>query len=278
MHGLGNDFVLVERRHLHNSINDLMLAKSLCDRNFGIGADGLIIVDYSATGNADFKWDYINKDGSIAEMCGNGMRCFAKYVFERGFTDNSSFSVETNAGIIKPSIEDDGTVTVDMGIPMFDEGCLNQEINLDSSTIKYTYVEIGNPHVVILNDKVITDNDFFKLGPKIEKHNKFPNYTNVEFINVINRSEINCRVWERGCGATLACGTGACAVLIAANINGLVDDKAKVYLPGGCLSVSWDKLTNHVYLNGGATFVYVGQLNLDLKSVCSVQNIQKVDA
>ena len=277
MHGLGNDFVMVERRHLPNNINDSKLAKVLCNRNFGIGADGLIIVDYSASGNSDFKWDYFNIDGSVAEMCGNGMRCFAKYVFERGFTDNLSFSVETKAGIIIPTIEPDATVTVDMGVPVFYDS-LSQELNIDSKMINYTYIEVGNPHVVIFKDKEITDNEFFDLGPKIEKHHKFPNYTNVEFVSIINRTELKCRVWERGCGPTLACGTGACAALVAANINGLVDNKASIYLPGGSLNVNWDKLTNHVYLNGTATFVYVGQFNLDLKLICNVQNVQKVDA
>ena len=276
MHGLGNDFIMLEKRHLPNGVDEHLLAKLLCDRNFAIGADGLIVVDFASSRDADFSWDYYNKDGSEAEMCGNGMRCFAKYVFEKGFTDDSSFSVQTKAGIIKPSIEDDGTVTLNMGAPKLND-TLTEELNIASEIIDFTYVEIGNPHAVIfLKDKDgIADLEFFKLGPMIEKNKRFPNFTNVEFVNVLNKEELRCRVWERGCGPTLACGTGACASLIASSVLGYTNDKVRVYLPGGCLNVSWDKKINNVFLNGPATFVYSGQFNLDPKTVCIVQ---KVDA
>lgn len=265
MHGLGNDFVMVERRHLPNNINDKSLAKLLCDRHFGIGADGLIIVDLSSTRDADFIWNYYNSDGSDAEMCGNGMRCFAKYVFERGFTDENMFSVLTKAGIIKPLIESDGTVTVDMGLVKLPEK-IKEEIKIDSRVFNYTYIEVGNPHCVIFLDKDISDSDFCLYGSKIEKDKKFPNAVNVEFVRVLNSKEINCRVWERGCGPTLACGTGACAVLVAANIHDLSDSSAIINLPSGSLNVKWDKNSNHVFLNGSANFVYTGQFNLDLKT------------
>lgn len=269
MHGLGNDFVMLEKRHLPHGLDERALAKELCDRNFGIGADGLIIVDLSSNRETDFIWNYINADGSDAEMCGNGMRCFAKYVFERGFTDERTFTVSTKAGIIKPTIEEDGTVTVDMGAPRLPD-VLKEKISVDGQEINFTYIETGNPHCIIFLPKDVDDAFFKTYGPKIEKHSRFPKGVNVEFVHVLNRSEINCRVWERGCGPTLACGTGACATLIAASLNNLSDGKAKINLPGGPLTVSWNKGEN-VFLNGPATFVYTGNYNLNPKMVCSAR-------
>lgn len=262
MHGLGNDFIILEHRHLPNAVNEKALAKLLCNRNYGIGADGLIIMDLSKTKDADFEWSYYNSDGSEGEMCGNGMRCFAKYVFERGFIDEPEISVLTKAGIIRPFIQDDGTVTVNMGIPKLPSK-FKEEINIDSKLFIYTYVEIGNPHCVIFLDKDISDKEFLNYGPLIEKHSKFPKGVNVEFGKIISKNEINCRIWERGAGATLACGTGACAALIAANINDFCENTAKVNLPGGTLHIRWDKDTKNIFLNGPATSVYTGQYNLD---------------
>ena len=267
MHGLGNDFIMLERRNLPNDLDEKKLAQTICDRNYSIGADGVIIIDFSSTRDADFAWSYYNKDGSEAEMCGNGMRCFAKYVYERGFIEERAFSVSTKAGIIKPLIEDDGTVTVNMGVPTIPQNLTNQLI-VNEKNITYTYVEVGNPHCVIFSDNEISNADFFKLGPLIENNKIFPCGVNVEFAKVVNKNEIICKVWERGCGPTLACGTGACATLVAANINNLTGLSAKVFLPGGCLSISWDKSDNNVFLNGPAAFVYTGQLNLDPKLVC----------
>ena len=273
MHGLGNDFIVLERRHLPIGVDENALAKLLCDRHFSIGADGIIIVDFSPSRDVDFVWSYYNSNGSEAEMCGNGMRCFAKYVFERGFIDEVSFSVLTKAGIIKPTIEQDGTVTVNMGVPVILDK-LKEKIIVDSKELTFTYVEIGNPHCVIFLDHYINDSDFLNYGPKIEKHNKFPKGVNVEFVNVIKKNELKVRVWERGCGPTLACGTGACATLVAANINNLCDDCALVYLPGGCLKIQWDKSSNNVFLNGPAAFLYTGQLNLEPKLVCKTTSIK----
>ena len=267
MHGLGNDFIMVEKRHLPHSLDEKKLAKELCHRNFGIGADGLIIVDLSSTRDAEFIWTYINSDGSDAEMCGNGMRCFAKYVFERGFTDDRTFRVQTKAGIITPSIEDDGSVTVDMGVPILPLQT-KEKISVNGEDVEFTYIETGNPHSVIFLKEKVSDAYFKSFGPEIEKHSRFSKGTNVEFVNVISRSEINCRVWERGCGPTLACGTGACATLVAANINGFVDNNAVVNLPGGPLNVRWDKSSGHVFLNGPASFVFTGNYNLNPSNVC----------
>lgn len=269
MHGLGNDFVMLEKRHLPQAVDESALAKLLCDRHFSIGADGLIIVDLSSTRDADFEWHYYNSDGSEAEMCGNGMRCFAKYVFERGLTDETTFSVKTKAGIIRPRIEEDGSVTVNMGEPKLPEK-LKEELVIDSKSFIYTYIETGNPHCVIFVEEEVDNDTFYKYGPKIEKHEKFPNGTNVEFAKILNKKEIKVRVWERGSGATLACGTGACATVVAANINNLCDRLVNVYLPGGCLKVNWDrgKDSNTLFLNGPAAFAYTGQFNLDPKLVC----------
>ena len=268
MHGLGNDFILLERRHLPNGVNEKLLAKLLCHRNFGIGADGIIIVDFSTKGDSDFVWSYYNSDASLAEMCGNGMRCFAKYVYERGFTDRTTFTVLTEAGIIKPSLEEDGTVTVNMGVPKV-SSIQQESLSIDGKVFLYMYVEVGNPHCVIFNNVEINDFEFFKFGPLIEKHQNFPKGVNVEFAYIVDKKNIRCRVWERGAGATLACGTGACAALVAANINKLTDNIAKVYLPGGCLNINWDKTEGSVYLNGPAVSVFTGQFNLDPKLVCS---------
>lgn len=268
MHGLGNDFVMLERRHLPNQIDEKALAKLICDRHFSIGADGVIIIDFPRTHDADFIWSYYNSDGSEAEMCGNGMRCFAKYVFERGFTDEVSFTVLTKAGIIRPTIEEDGSVTVNMGIPKVPDN-LKEEIRVDSKEFLFTYVEIGNPHCVIFVNKYIEDSDFFSIGPKIEKHSRFPEGVNVGFANVLSKNQIRLRVWERGCGPTLACGTGACAAVVAANVNNLCDEKVDVFLPGGCLKIKWDKTKNNIFLNGPAVFLYTGQLNLDPKLICN---------
>ncbi len=267
MHGLGNDFVLLERRNLPSTVDEQKLAKILCKRNLGIGADGLIIVDLATTRESDFVWDYYNSDGSEAEMCGNGMRCFAKYVFERGFIDNTTFKVQTKAGIITPKIEEDGQVSVNMGMPKLPEQ-IKQNISIDLKMFSYTYIEVGNPHCVIFLDNEIKDEEFYKYGPMIEKNNKFPKGVNVEFVKVINSKLIKCRVWERGCGPTLACGTGACAVLIAASLNNYVENSAVIQLPGGDLSIFWDKDINNVFLKGPATFVYFGQYNLDPVLVC----------
>lgn len=262
MHGIGNDFIILERRNLPNNINDKLLAELICDRHFGVGADGIIIMDFPPAKEADFLWSYYNSDGSEAQMCGNGMRCFAKYVYERGFTDDVSLTVLTKAGIINPVIQADGTVTVNMGVPKIPNN-FKDEIVIDSRRFIYTYVEIGNPHCVIFMDNEISELDFQYFGPKIERHSKFPERINVEFVYVLNNSEIKCRVWERGAGSTLACGTGACAALVAASINKYSNDKATIHLPGGCLTVSWDKTSNNVFLNGPASFIYTGQFTLD---------------
>lgn len=254
MHGIGNDFILIEGRANELDAMDLpKLAEKLCDRNFGIGADGLIAVLSSKT--ADVKMRIFNPDGTEPEMCGNGVRCFAKYVWEKMETKKDLLSVETLAGTILPSIiEHKGKIAiveVDMGIP--------KDIkNIKIKEYDATSVSMGNPHCVIFVDdtnKIALD----QVGPEIENDALFPNKTNVEFVEIKSKKEIIIRVWERGAGETLACGTGACAS-VAAGINaGTLDRDVLVRLPGGNLDIEWGD-DEHIVLRGPAETVFEGTI------------------
>ncbi len=272
MHGLGNDFVVVDDREqqIESEISYNDLSKKVCDRNFGIGADGLIVVLNSET--HDIKYRIFNPDGSEPEMCGNGMRCYAKFVYDNKVVDKKEFKVETLAGTIIPKVNIDengivNTVRVDMGEPILNakevpfvsevEKAINEKVVVDGEEINITAVSMGNPHGVIFvkdtkNAPVTT------LGPKVEKFEKFPEKTNVEFIEVISRDELNMRVWERGAGETLACGTGACASLVAAVLNDKTDNKALIHLLGGDLTIEWNRETNHIFKTGPAVLVFTG--------------------
>ncbi|MCW4047328.1 MAG: diaminopimelate epimerase [Candidatus Bathyarchaeota archaeon] len=268
MHGLGNDYVVIDNRD--GAIADAEnanLARRLCERRFSVGADGLLLVSGSAV--ADVKMRIFNADGSEAEMCGNGIRCFAKYCYENGITRKTELTVETLAGVKKTWLTvERGAVTsvkVDMGapvlerdrIPMRGEGtCINQDLRVNSATYKVTCLSVGNPHCVIFVD----DLDEFpveRIGPKIENHNLFPNRTNVEFAQVLNKAELKVRVWERGCGETLACGTGACAAVAAGNLLRKVAEKVTVHLLGGDLMVEY---ADHLFLSGPAVKVFEGTM------------------
>lgn len=283
MHGLGNDFILMHHKYLPPSISEQELAKSLCDRHFGVGADGLIVVKPSSEGG-DLAWDYINSDGSYGEMCGNGMRCFAKFVFDRNLITKNQFSVETLAGIIEPNVLDNGQVKVNMGAPILDpalipvrleesskeiaqEALIDQPIQILDKNFAFTPVSMGNPHsIVFLASQEEFDNfELAKYGSIVEKHKYFPQKINAEFAFVKSRNYIDLQVWERGCGITLACGTGACATVVAANLKGLVDDvPVTVKLPGGELIIEWDKEQNIVWMTGPAKTVFIGQIELEL--------------
>jgi len=279
MHGLGNDFILIDC--INKSLGDpsflSYLAKKLCDRNFGIGADGLILILPSS--KADLKMRIFNYDGSEAQMCGNGIRCFAKYVYENKLISKNKFAVETLAGIINPELifqdlKDKKVlrIKVNMGtpklrrreIPMNGE---NTPIVMDETlkinpeqTFKITCVSMGNPHcITFVNDVQSIPVD--EIGPKIENHSLFPEKTNVEFIQILNRKEINFRVWERGVGETLACGTGACAALVATVLNNKTDRKATIHLPGGDLDVRWAD-DGYVYMTGPAELVFKGEMSI----------------
>lgn len=273
MNGLGNDFVILDFEEYLKINNDKQeLAKKLCDRHFGIGADGLIIVNPN-TKNTDIGWFFYNSDGSIAQMCGNGIRCFAKYVSKKEFVSKNEFSVETLAGTIIPKINDDGTVTVNMNkpilvpekIPVNVDKNLNFKINAGGSEFIANAVSMGNPHCIIFTDED-TKEAALKYGSQIENNKLFPEKTNVEFIKILSRSEINLDVWERGCGITLACGTGACASVCAGILNGLLDNKVKVNLPGGSLIIEWagnkEDTDKNIFMTGAANLSFTGEIEI----------------
>jgi diaminopimelate epimerase len=261
MQGLGNDFILLDDMSEGLELTPEQV-RHLCDRHFGVGADGVIAV--SPSSRADLKMRVFNPDGSEAEMCGNGIRCFALYARDRGLVPGPELSVETLAGIIRPRI-DGKTVTVDMGEPEFDPEKI--PVNLPGEVIDYpvvfagrkveiTCVSMGNPHCVIFRDPG-EEPPVAELGPLIEIDPLFPERTNVEFVAVLNDRELDFRVWERGAGMTLACGTGACAALAAAARTGRTGRKALVRLPGGDLDIEWRE-NNRIFMTGPAVEVFTG--------------------
>ncbi len=276
MHGLGNDYLVVEAMHSQPEEAKLAaLARALSDRHFGIGSDGLILVLPSRVG--DFRMRIFNSDGSEAEMCGNGVRLFAKYVYERGLTQAKELEIETLAGIIRPALRVKGgevvRVRVDMGeprlrrsqIPMKGKEApqvVGEKLRVNGQRFEITAVSMGNPHCVVFVEDV-ERTAVEKLGPAIERHEAFPRRTNVEFAQIVSDSQIKMRVWERGAGETLACGTGASATLVAAVLNGLAQRKAVVNLRGGDLQVHWRTEDNHVFIEGPAAEVCTGETRLD---------------
>ncbi len=257
--GLGNDFIILE-----NADATSELAKAMCDRNFGVGADGIfsaVKFDRSPSAeNADIAWKFYNSDGSIAQMCGNGMRCFAKYVHDKGIIKKHKFSVQTLAGVIIPEILETGKVKVDMGKPVFEAGripvSVNDPFDFEVEGFKASAVSMGNPHCVIFTDKD-TKELAAKIGPAIEVSPLFPEKTNVEFVEIKSRKKIKIDVWERGCGITLACGTGACASVALGVKKGFLDEEVNVILPGGELQIQYTE-GSHVYMTGEAHKVFTG--------------------
>lgn len=265
MQGLGNDFVVIDYDEYQKSGLEMAeLAKKICDRNFGIGADGMIIPDLNAS-ETDIGWYFYNSDGTTAQMCGNGMRCFAKYVYDKGYVKKSEFTVKTLAGIIKPKLLENGEVTVDMGAPILENSKIpylaqeNNKLKIADRIFDINPVSMGNPHCVIFTDE--NPLEFAQhYGADIEQHPSFPEKTNVEFVKVISPAEIEMRVWERGCGITLACGTGACASVVQGILNNLTQSKVKVNLLGGSLIVEWrgnkGNPHEHVFMTGSANYVF----------------------
>ena len=271
MHGCGNDYVYVNL--FEEKITDpAKLSIAVSDRHFGIGSDGLITIGPSAI--ADFRMRIYNADGSEAEMCGNGIRCVAKYVYDHKLTDQTEITVESGAGIkvLSLTVENDKVtqVRVDMGepiltpeqIPVEAEGerVVNEPILVDGKEWCMTCVSMGNPHAVVCVEDVAN----FKIedyGPSFENHARFPKRTNTEFVKVVSRDEAYMRVWERGSAETWACGTGTCATVVACILNGLTDRKVLVHLLGGDLVIEWDEETNHVFMTGPATEVFSGEYN-----------------
>ena len=265
MHGLGNDFVVVDCvTHPYNVERLVAAAPFLCDRHFGIGGDGLILVLPGVQG--DFRMRIINSDGSEPEMCGNGIRVFAKYLYEHGLTRKTALAVETLAGLIRPELILDGAaiagVRVDMGEPRLERAeipmigppgrVVDEPLQVGATVYRVTAVSMGNPHAVIFVENTEAC-PVETLGPKIETHPDFPRKTNVEFAQVVNPGAVKMRVWERGAGITLACGTGACATLVAGVLTGNTERAATITLPGGPLDITWSDEDNHVYMTGPAT-------------------------
>lgn len=271
MQGLGNDYVYVNcfKEKIENPSE---VAKKVSNRNFGVGSDGLIMINPSEV--ADFEMEMYNADGSRGEMCGNGIRCVGKYVYDYGLTDKTSISVETLGGIkyLDLTVEDGKVklIKVDMGspelapanIPIVAEGdtVIDEPIIVDGKEYRMTGVSMGNPHTVVYIDDV-KGLEIEKIGPHFENHERFPKRINTEFARVIDRNTVEMRVWERGSGETMACGTGACAVAVASILNGFTEDKVVVKLLGGDLQIEWDRKKNKVYMTGPAEVSFEGEIN-----------------
>lgn len=272
MHGLGNDYVYIDCTE-EQKIKDISsLAQFISNRHFGVGSDGLILICKSDI--ADFKMRMFNYDGTEAEMCGNGIRCVGKFVYDKGLTKKDNITVETLAGIkkLKFNIKEGNveTVEVDMGepilepdkIPVISEEAIvkNLKIKARENEFKFTCVSMGNPHAITIVDNT-KDFNIEKYGPVLEKDEHFPRRANIEFIELVDKNNIKMRVWERGAGETLACGTGACASVVACALNGYIENEANVELLGGTLKIRWDKENNHIYMTGPATTVFEGEID-----------------
>lgn len=276
MEGLGNDFIILDDRDgkIEQYKKYPVLAKRLCSRHFGIGADGIILILDAM--DHDIKFRIYNSDGSQAQMCGNGIRCFAKYLYEKKILIQKKIWVDTKAGAVIPEVITDDkdqvcSVRVDMGEPVLfcrdipfesiNEKAVEERLMVGDIEYCITVVSMGNPHAVIFVDDV-EKVDVKRIGRFIEIHERFPEKTNVEFIEVKSPTELKMKVWERGAGITLACGTGACAALVAANLTGRAQDNAIVHLDGGDLDIYWDKVTNHIFKTGPATLVFEGRIRI----------------
>ena len=275
MQGCGNDFVILEYEEFQKmDLEMYQAARLLCNRNFGIGADGLIIPKRD-TEKADIGWFFYNSDGSTAQMCGNGIRCFAKYVYDKGYVTQKEFTVDTLAGIITPRLMDNGMVKVNMSKPILESekipfvpvNNLNYALFAQNRDFIGNAVSMGNPHFVIFLNQDEDTMDFAKkYGPTIEKAFEFPEKTNVEFVKIRSYKKIDLRVWERGCGITLACGTGACATVVAGVLNGYIENSVDVHLLGGTVHIDWpgskDNPNEDVFMTGPAEYSFEADLLL----------------
>ena len=274
MHGISNDYVYVNG-FKESVANPSDVAVKVSDRHTGIGSDGLVLI--LPSDSCDFRMRMFNSDGSEAEMCGNASRCVGKYVYDNGLTHKTCVSLETKAGVkvLNLHLGPDGkvnTVTVDMGEPVLTPRLVPVVSNLPQvvglpiqvlgTDYRFTAVSMGNPHAVVFLDESVENFPLEKVGPSFENHELFPHRTNTEFVNVIDRQTLRMRVWERGAGETMACGTGACATAVAAILNGLSERKVTVRLNGGDLLIEWDEVSNHVFMTGGATTVFSGSIDV----------------
>lgn len=274
MQGCGNDYVYVNGfvEKLDSEAKP-DIVRRLSDRHFGIGGDGVIFINPSEI--ADFEMEMFNADGSRSQMCGNGIRCVAKYVYDYGLTDKTSLTIESFGAIkyIDLAIENGkvSMVKVNMGAPILaakdvpvlseNEQVIDEEIEVEGKTYRMTCVSMGNPHAIVYMDDV-KNLDIDKIGPFFENHKRFPERVNTEFVRVINRNTVEMRVWERGTGETLACGTGCCAIAVACCLNGLTDNKVTVKVLGGELLCEWDREANLVYMTGPAVTVFDGEIGV----------------
>ena len=271
-HGLGNDFILIDNRSSSEPVVTPEQAVKLCDRNFGIGADGVIFA-LPGQNSTDYTMRIFNSDGSEPEMCGNGIRCLAGFLadLENNSSKNEIYRIHTLAGTITPQITSNAQVRVDMGIPKLlsaeipttlcpsNEKVIDQPLEVAGQSWSVTCVSMGNPHCITFVEDVVAV-PLEIIGPQFEHHSVFPQRTNTEFIQVVRRNYLKMRVWERGAGATLACGTGACAALVAGVLTGKCDRTATVELPGGCLEIEWSELDQRLYMTGPAVRVFTGQI------------------
>ncbi len=269
MHGLGNDFVVLDGVRQPVSLTPEQL-RFLADRHFGVGFDQLLLVEPATQPGVDFRYRIFNADGSEVEQCGNGARCFARFVFDQGLTDKREIRVETKKGVIAPRLESDGQVTVDMGAPRFapaeipfisDSDAVLQPLDLDGTTVDISVVSMGNPHAV----QVVADVESAPVavqGPLTESHPRFPERVNAGFMQVVDRHNVRLRVYERGSGETLACGTGACAAVVAGIRRGLLDSPVRVVTRGGELTIAWAGPGQPVLMTGPAVTVFTGEIEL----------------
>ncbi|WP_083260378.1 diaminopimelate epimerase [Cyanobacterium sp. IPPAS B-1200] len=271
-HGLGNDFILIDNRQSDQPLVTPQEAVQMCDRHFGIGADGVIFV-LPPQNHCDYTMIIFNSDGSEPEMCGNGIRCFAQFVTELEGKEEvgKQYPIHTLAGTITPTIKGEGMIRVDMGEPELNpakipttlnqggEKVVSESLTVADKEYQVSCVSMGNPHCLVFVDKV-ADVELEKIGPLFETHEVFPQKTNTEFIEVVRPDYLKMRVWERGAGITLACGTGACATVVAGVLNGKCDRICTVELPGGCLEIEWNQEDNHIYMTGPAVKAFSGNL------------------
>ena len=269
MHGAGNDFVMLDgiRQNIELSPEQLRL---LADRHFGVGCDQILIVEKSSTKEADFRYRIFNADGGEVEQCGNGARCFMRFVHDQKLTTKREIVVETCSGLISPRLEQDGRVTVNMGPPVFESaripfdgsnGAVSEPLEVDGATLDISALSMGNPHAV----QVVEDVErarVEKIGPLIEHHPRFPKRVNAGFMQVMDRHTLRLRVYERGAGETLSCGTGACAAVVSGIRRGLLDSPVNVATRGGVLTINWDGDGQPVLMTGPAITVFAGEINL----------------
>jgi len=268
-HGLGNDFILIDNRHQNAPLLSPTEAIEWCDRHFGVGADGVIFA-LPGEGETDYQMRIFNSDGSEPEMCGNGIRCLARFLADLEGKTETVYRIQTLAGTIVPTVRSDGQVTVDMGEPRLtaaeipttlvsgDQQVVEVPLRVDDREWAVTAVSMGNPHCITFVEDVESI-PLEQIGPQFEHHPAFPQRTNTEFIQVVRSDYLKMRVWERGAGITLACGTGACASLVAAVLTGRSDRKATLELPGGCLAIEWSPDNNRLYMTGPAVCVFQGE-------------------